>query len=265
MEHHTARIMSEFSQARINALAMKGAALRKALNLANPSKLSCDIDLLIQPGYLNQADRILKRLGYQCDAIGPNEASYVSPKHPPIDLHWNLIRWNEQSASFWTQMWDDRINIQMSKTEVFTLSPTYSVFALAMHAGCHHLCTDWASLHDIACCIKNSGSAVDWHCIIDLATKTGLKAALLPPIALVSSHFGARVPDFVIHSLRPSFHQHGLSIIALAGFNGRIRSQAHYKNAKRLWNLLSQPNPYSVCTLFVKWLKHYTAQNVEVS
>ncbi len=173
-----------------------------------------------------------------------------------IDLHWSLIRWEDHSSGFWKRIWDDRITIQIDQTEIATLSPTHTALALIMHAGCHHMCTDWASLHDIACCINKWERIVDWQHIVDLATSMGLTDALYPPLLLASEHFGATVPKHVLSSLKLPVHQRGLNIIARAGFNGQLKSRGRYEAAKRLWNLLSQAGLYQKCHLVAKWVKH---------
>jgi hypothetical protein len=241
----------------IDVLVMKGPVLWRALELASPSKISHDIDLLLKREDVSRADSVFKGLGYRCAKMGPNEAAYLSSEHRAIDLHWSLIRWDDLSLDSWERLWADRVQVTIEQAEVSTLSPTHTIYALAMHAGCHHLCADWASLHDISCCIKNASSNIDWQHIIDLATSAGLKAALHPPLALASEHFGAPVPRDILRTLRLPVHQRGLDMIARRGFEGRIKSTAQYENAKRLWNLLSQAGPYQAWILIAKWAKYH--------
>ncbi len=242
----TSKIVHAFRQVGITALAYKGPALWRALGLSFPSKCSVDIDLLVLPKDRAGADLALRSLGYDCVERDLSEACYQSQELPLVDLHFSLLTvggWGDALVTLLDRAWHNQSSVEIAGTRVPILGPTDTTLALILHAGCHHLCTDWASLHDIARCTTVWRDKVDWEYLLYAADLAGIRNALHCPLWLAAEHFGASVPEEALRRIRLPWYRKGLRKIALAGFEGRLPLDGSpgYRAWRIVWNLLSQP------------------------
>lgn len=253
------RVIRTLEASGIRAFVHKGPALWRALGLQAPSRISSDIDVIISPDDITSANIALGNLGYRCHESKGQEATYMSNDQPSVDLHWGLLTvggWGNRLDGFFQDAWDRRATININGTFVPTLSPTDTTVALALHWGCHHICTDWTQLHEIAQCTIRWKENIDWDCIVRLAENARIENALCCPFLFSKCYFGALIPDWVSKRLRLPIHRKGLHIIAVAAFRGYIHSYPARRIARTFWNLLLQPGPCGLIEWGIQWAKH---------
>jgi hypothetical protein len=248
----TAKVVSQFTDKHIPVLALKGPALSRALGYDSSSKMSADIDLLVQPADVEVADAELRSFGYSPSASDPNERCYTNLGLPSIDLHWSLIRWHDGELN----SMDNCIAVEIECVQIPVLEPTVCLLYLALHAGYHHLCTDWASIHDIAQCTLRWKDSIDWQRFGMIANQSGTSSSVYSPIRLAVQHFGSSVPDDVLCALKPPIHLKTLDLISQSGFDGKLANEKDFIKASRKRYFLSQPDVFCQLSLVARWLKH---------
>jgi len=100
-----AQVRSDLSQAGVEALPLKGAALARSLYGDPGMRLAKDIDILVEAEQLERAADVLARRGYRrVDAVqGDLPRLHLSLEHerselPPVEIHWR-IHWYETQFS----------------------------------------------------------------------------------------------------------------------------------------------------------------------
>jgi hypothetical protein len=241
----TCAIVSALLGDGVEAIAYKGAALRRALRLATPTRISADLDVLIKPNDLGKANMTLEGLGYRVAAINPYEIAYVAQRRPPVDLHLSLLTvggWADRVAPLLRETWHDACSVEIGEVSVPVLSPSHTVMALALHAGCHHMCADWCSLREVSYCTVAWEDKIDWESILRCADLIGFHGALYYVFELAARHFGARVPLEALRRLRPPSYRKPAYAIACAGFGGRLSTPTKRRLSRLAWNLFLTPS-----------------------
>jgi hypothetical protein len=244
----TSGATSALREAGVAALAYKGPTLRQALGLPSPVRISSDIDLLVRPGDVGKAEAVFAGLGYRCAARSTYEANYRSVSRPPIDLHWSLLTvggWGDRLTWLVGQVWGSNVTVDLGCGEVRTFSPTDTLLILAAHAGCHHLCSDWAALYEMAFATSVWSDRIDWTRLLRAAHAAGLAGALYYVLELAVAHFNAAAPAEVLSGCRPRGWRRPAAVIARAGFEGTLRADAAFRLSRIAWNLVLAPGLHS--------------------
>ena len=78
-----ALVMRALREAGVEAMTYKGPVLWRALGLSGPSKVSSDVDVIVRPDDLRNADAVLEGLGYRCVDMDPQRLHMASRTDRP--------------------------------------------------------------------------------------------------------------------------------------------------------------------------------------
>lgn len=189
----TRRLLAALRDAGIDALVVKGLALSQLLYGAHDLRPSIDIDLLVPPGRVQEAHRILLACGYAQAGAAPvgqlgrltKDAMYRGDGGI-VELHWRLVRNDTVLRWDFETLWAGRETVTVLGVEMPTLSrPHYAVF-LALH-GVHHGWERLRWLADVALLLWEPAEAGR---ALAQAAEDGARPVLLHALALAHAEFG---------------------------------------------------------------------------
>ena len=173
--------------------------------------------------------------------------------------------WGHRFAGFVEQAFSDGAVVEEGTVQISTFGPADTILVLALHAGCHHLCSDWASLCDMAQCTLVWQDRIDWERLLRTANVLGVRGALYYPLLLAGEHFGAVIPQEVMRGLNLPFCHLCMRQVAVAGFYGRVRGAAQLRIGRIAWNLLSKPTVGSFADWVKLWVWHHARPRPQFS
>lgn len=175
-------------------LVLKGTILAVQLYDDRAARGSGDIDLLVSPHQVHEADDVLRSLGYA--RKGVNILDYTDPRQrdrikdvvylrddtaPPLELHQRLfenpwlLQWDFQT------LWDRRETVRIGAAQVPTISPDALPVYLAVH-GAHHCWERLRWVADLADCLRHAPESLAMA--MDQADKAGVGYPMRQGIAL---------------------------------------------------------------------------------
>lgn len=142
-----ARVSKEFKESDIPLICLKGPVI--AVKLYNDLSLrpAKDLDLLVPPSKLKEAEKLLVKNGYQpVDEFAPFENLHLKKsqhkvyKNPDngilIELHWKLHP-NVYTEPSFQELWDRKERVTIAGTDVHTLGTIDLCLFLATHGSRH--------------------------------------------------------------------------------------------------------------------------------
>lgn len=187
------------SDAGVRMLALKGLplAMRSAGDLTG--RFCGDLDVLVEPARLNEADAVLASLGITRPSglraqpfDGPyaawvrvlkNEQTYLPASAAKVDLHWGLTKRGLLPLSFET-LWQGRRQVDIAGTPVAALGDIHDALFVSVHLAKHgggRL--QW--IVDVARLVQVLDQST-WDGVVDLAATVGLQRSLGVALALAS-------------------------------------------------------------------------------
>lgn len=198
--HEIALLTNELSDMRVKYLILKGAPLNQLLYANQLTRISRDIDILIQPQDIWSVHQFLLSKGYQLQikkyALYSmhkekkimkyfEEIPYWHPhKNIFIDLKWHIFTMNYLDMSWCNLNNYNLITIRHHKVKI--LKPEQNFYYLCIHAAKHQWeCLQW--LQDIATFSKTISFC--WDDVILLAQQTKSNRVLLETSYLLRQYF----------------------------------------------------------------------------
>ncbi|MBA2616078.1 MAG: nucleotidyltransferase family protein, partial [Actinobacteria bacterium] len=140
----TAEVTAAFRAAEIRTILLKGAALRDWPS-PSPTRRSVDVDLLVPPDRFNDAESVLKRLGFESRALDGLPYDRPVPAHAwsrgdhgaKVDLHRNIIGVGASPEVTWTILAAHTAVLDLGTTKVDALAPAARAMHVALHAAQH--------------------------------------------------------------------------------------------------------------------------------
>jgi hypothetical protein len=134
----TAEIVTALRRERVRCPLLKGPAVARWLYGPAEVRRYEDVDLLVQQDAVSAAERVLAGLGLQLHGINAEHAhSWVSRRHPTVDLHWTLPVTEAGPARVWEIVSRDTELIDVGGVPVEVLGIPARAFHVALHAGYH--------------------------------------------------------------------------------------------------------------------------------
>ncbi|MCG8636155.1 MAG: nucleotidyltransferase family protein [Desulfobacterales bacterium] len=202
----TIKLAGALKKQGIPCLFYKGACLSKLLYNDPAERFSGDIDLLISPGSLKHAERLLFSMGY-ARTDPPVEfresnfgyyrkirihATYRSPDNIPVELHWQLCFVKELCPASFESLWQKKQYLSVNGCEIPTLDNLHTAMLLFIH-GANHAWQRLFWLNDIAAFHENSLS-VDLRLLADTARKNRIDRFLDQAFLLLNQWYGLTPP-----------------------------------------------------------------------
>jgi len=205
-------LLREFGAHGIVAIPMKGPILAIAAYGNVALREFLDLDILIPKHHLEQAGKLLTRLGYvqslgQC---GPFSANHVEAqlgcdflrkdRRVSVELHWSFLqRW----LGFEVEMeavWQQSQYVSVGGTEVLTLPCEISLLYLCVH-GTKHRWSRLCWVVDVAHWLR-SHPGLKWAELLEIAKRSGSRRTLFLGLHLARQLLGSELPATVMVEMR---------------------------------------------------------------
>lgn len=214
------RVAASLREEKIDALAMKGAALAELVYQDIGARSMSDIDLLIKKMDLARTDAIFSSLGYTAVDPSPfdtmeNPDNYLTtrdyrssnPSHPSFHLHWHIVNSSVpapySSGIDINDIWRDAVPVDIAGVRVLSMSPHHFLIHLAEHAmRVTHSASRLVYLMDVSALIKKYGHELDWHKAVKASRDYGVDIFVRTVLQLAELHTGADVPLWVMDRLK---------------------------------------------------------------
>jgi hypothetical protein len=200
-------IVSAFTDAGIRMLTLKGLPLAMRTTGDIGGRHCGDVDVLVDPSRLDDADEVLRSLGI-ARRSGPNgqpfdgryagwvrslsnQTVFRGDVGPSVELHWRLTGPELLPIDFQT-LWDGHADLEVTGTAVSTLGATHEILFVAVHLA-KHLGGRFQWVVDVERLLRD----VDTTTCADvdaLAAASGVGRALLVATALAAELGPSRVP-----------------------------------------------------------------------
>ncbi|WP_181391449.1 nucleotidyltransferase family protein [Methanospirillum stamsii] len=203
IDHQLLNLSSIFEKEKIEVIIVKGVALARSIYPDTATRISCDIDLFVQPENIKNLENILENLGYRCPEhtfdISPDifqEEVFFTPKNMAnIDIHWSIDR----NFSLFDQDWLDKAFIskqliQYNNFNFFTFNPINHLEYLAFHHIFQHdsMTFDW--IMDIAYLFPKL-TIEDWKIITKKSAMDNVRISLELALIIASLWSGVSLPE----------------------------------------------------------------------
>ena len=202
------QILNDFKEHSIKAIPIKGPALAQRLFGNLHSRKSGDLDILIHPKDISQAEMLLKNKGYT--RIYPSEGSSSkkedlfrkhahhfhyrnNPKKIAVELHWKLVRTPKRIPLSFDEMWKNRESVLIGGIKVPTLSKEHTFLYLCEH-GSKHGFSRLFWLCDIAEFIHQNPQE-NWESIIQKARRLNICSHTVQAVYVSNRVFQTPLPE----------------------------------------------------------------------
>ena len=196
----TMRIEALLKDRGIRSIPLKG-ALASEMIFGNIGLYPAgDIDLLVQPSDLKQAETVLTESGYsKMKGIGEKDLLsnhyhliFQNDTNNSVELHWNLVkRYFRIPAEFW---WEDTGKTMYEGTEIISLSPErylmYTIFRLFDH--CFRP-LKFISL--VAGIIGKYEKEMEWDRLMEFSARYRMERIVIFTLRLLNCLLGVKIPE----------------------------------------------------------------------
>jgi hypothetical protein len=216
---HTARVAklaeigAALDGAGIPIVVLKGAALGSAVYRDPAFRTMGDVDLLVHPGDLLRANRILCQLGYRSNEAWGSEAWYEAHHHhlAPLDapdgsliveLHRSIVMKGQARVPV-EDLWARSRFEQIGGATFRVLAPTDLLLHLCLHLGHDNAFVGGKlrDLRDMAEAIRCYGDAIEWDAVVGRARAWRVGRHVYWALWLARDMVGAAVPAAVLEGL----------------------------------------------------------------
>lgn len=214
------RILAALSPAQVPVILLKGAILAETVYPDIGTRSMADLDLLVPPARVDEADAIMGQLGYRTAAVdylghtkrflriyGGELTYYNRNGHRSyLDLHWRLIHQEGVRDVLDIDhdgLWQRSRRVVAPLSGARQLSVEDTTLYLALHLALHHQLGDFRSLLDVDRVIRMAGT-VDWPGLALRARTWHVRYITYMVLVLSKELFSTPVPDAFLQSLRPS-------------------------------------------------------------
>ncbi len=253
---HLAALLSLCTEAKLDLLVLKGAALAETVYPRPSLRRFGDLDVLVRPEDAARARTLLDSLGYVVDPLQWEEvirgrdcqANFFNhTERGPIvvELHTELINNDLFFGKFHVDdagLWDRARPARLAGTDGRVLGTEDQILHLCLHLAGHSLAAS-QSLRDIAqvCSV----STVDWPLFVRIAGSAGASTACFAALFAAARLLGTPVPLEVLDSLAPRAGRARLERISEARAADSIEDVAAARTERLrlplLWHLLGSP------------------------
>jgi hypothetical protein len=220
LHYQLACALQAFHAAGISVIVLKGAHLG-ALIYGNPAlRPMQDLDVLIKPNDLPQAEALLRAKGY---TLYGERAEYEQehfhfhyhlpdPAELPIELHWQLLRPDTPGVILeMDELWERARPACIAGEETLVLAPEDLLLYVCMHTAYNHLFEGGLkACHDLCQIIAHYGATLDWGVVQERARRWQISRAVYLMLRLARDLLAAQAPEATLMALRPETSEQAL-------------------------------------------------------
>ncbi len=195
----------------LDPIVLKGAALSYQVYPTPGLRTMTDLDLLLPPHQLGQADATLRALGFQ-PSTGPlpREHHHLAPLITPdglcvVELHHDVLPDGNPYAIEIGALHARARACRLGGIEARVLAPEHALLLTCVHMAWSHR-YQWFPLRalvDILAITTSAAPPVDWDRFVAVVHRTRTAGAVYWPLYLSAAWLQARVPTFVLVQLAP--------------------------------------------------------------
>ncbi len=222
------RILKAFAQADMPVLLLKGAIFAQTLYPSIATRPMGDLDLVIPPDRLEDAEAILQGFGYRNQLQSPGyrsrefllryggELAYAPPKSwPLVELHWQVLfgEWMRRTTAVRDEdFWSRAELVNIDGMTVRQLAAEDSVLHQIGHVAVLHGFTEMGLrvYVDLDRTIRVAGDVLDWASLVERLRRVRLITAAYFVLELCSCLLNTPVPPEVLRAVQPSALRHRL-------------------------------------------------------
>jgi len=245
------RLNSIFNKNGVEHLFLKGPVLSLQLYDDINSRYYRDLDILVDPRKIKEAERLLEKHGYQkispSFSLSPKQSRYnlsrtaevvfTNPgRNVLIELHWRLFNNRYLMNVSFNELYDNSVLVTAGGKAVKTLGEMHKVLYLACHGSYHH----WIRLfwlRDFAELLHDKKDDF-FEKVISLADKKGLSRVFARSVQFCLLVFNSpgKIPEFINQERWDGIIKHNLKAIKKCKpgnqFNGRFKFSSMYYLAR---------------------------------
>ena len=216
------RIMSNLEERGIRAISLKGPALGLSLYGEISSRVSRDLDILVDRVDVEKAEAMLLSQGYHINnpdiELTPKQKktmyyrghhfSYISDDNICIELHWQY--YYESYHFQFQQVWENRSEIIVSGNSIHILNPEENFLYMVFH-GSKHAWKRLKWLCDVCEAVKKN--KLNWGHVISRSKELGITEHLGQELLLIRHFFELELP---LQLTEVSFTKHSQNLAVMA-------------------------------------------------
>ena len=197
-------VLSRLAQHNLPTIVLRGAALAQTV-YPDPAMRHChDVDLLLRPQDLSQAQNLLLSAGFvksRGDPLhGHQHLVFRHRSHLPLELHsrpFLLPHYSIGTSEVWERVREQNI----AGASTLILCPTDQLLHIAVHAFC---CQSRSSLRWVcdAWFLLQGRPHFDWTEVLDRACSHSVALPVLTMLDYLAQEIGAPIPDPFLNQLR---------------------------------------------------------------
>lgn len=204
-------VLNAFKAKKIDAIILKGAYLADIIYPFGIRPVD-DIDLLIKPENLNQANLVLEKLGYSGSIIGlplwmhssiSGKITYVNNNkiNIPIDLHTKLGAYPYMGKINFKTIWENVTDCKIQDINCKVFTPELLLLHLCLHL-IQHLNDGWLTpCCDISVFTNNVIHPLDWDKFLSLVSSLKLQTPVTYSLEKAEKLFEIKIPNYVKETL----------------------------------------------------------------
>ena len=201
-------LLRSFHQEGIPVIGLKGVHLAQYIYSNRILRPMRDIDLLVKPQHLDEADRLLHHLGYRMNGdkqkyrerhfhfnYQPTEKKYA------VEIHWDIQKKRSPFQVNLNDWWSRTETKSLANVPFTVLSPEDLFIHLCLHLVKHHGQDGFRPLIDIAQLINHPDKLIDWPRLTTIVQTQKLNKPIYLTLALMADLLSISPPSFVTESL----------------------------------------------------------------
>ncbi|MGE5613697.1 MAG: nucleotidyltransferase family protein [Bacillota bacterium] len=192
-------VLKKLTEAEIEVIVLKGLVIRELYPYPNLRSM-CDFDLLVKPGDLREAGRIIEESGFGLDVDDGQEIIYSHKIYGSIELH-RLLAPNEERYEKITgleeQVWENAIPVVVSGANVLALCPLDCAVFLVIHMAKHIISSELElrDLCDFFLVVDRYRNEIDWNKFFRKAAEFHVNIFARALMKICRTFFGLELPD----------------------------------------------------------------------
>lgn len=212
--HQLSTVLTALREHDIPVIVLKGAYLAEAIYGNIALRPMGDIDLLIKPADVAQANGCLTGLGYQAShpfwlesqqTFGVHLPTFVHPERIPIELHVRLVPPDSPFTYDIEELWRRAQPVNIAGCQAYGLAPEHLALYLCIHAAYgHNLAMGLQPLSDLTFLCETYQQTMDWEQLLGTARQWNAEKNLYLGLYFARKFFQAKVPDEIVQAIQPA-------------------------------------------------------------
>jgi hypothetical protein len=228
----------------IPAVMLRGPALAMGY-YPDPYLRHCrDVDVIVKPEHLEDAEKILVSLGFSLN--GSRRYWHKKGELPfsngqvIVELHWNAYPMAVVDSSGSADIWLRPDALELDGFAVKALNPDHLLLSSCLHLTCEHRLDRLIRVIDIRQIVNKTHDTIDWNWIVARAMDSAQGLVVWQALRFASEIVSARVPAIVLQKLAPARMSEKMAanifppaaILATPSNNSRLRRFVFFKMLK---------------------------------